>query len=310
MVRLPTQNCPDLLADPLPQPSFSSTHYQPARQSEQAKFWRDPALQNLELLRATYVTHAFARHTHDSYAIGVIDAGVEEFTYRGSTHRASPNSIVNVHPGEPHNGHAGVPNGWKYRMFYPEVSLLQQALAELTESNCQNVMPYFPSPVIQDEALAGQLRRLHRSLETAETRLERDSRFLWTFAQLVLRHAEQRPWIKPVQTEDRAVQQALDYLAAHYAQAISLDQLAGVAQLKPLRLLRLFQRSVGLPPHAYLVQMRVMRAKQLLAQGKPIAQVAYDTGFTDQSHLHRHFKRAVGITPGQYAAGCGEVKRV
>jgi AraC-like DNA-binding protein len=297
MVRLSIQNSANLLVNPLPPV--------PAGPAEQAKFWRDPALQNIELLRATYVTHSFARHTHDSYAIGVIDAGVEEFSYRGTVHRAIPNCIVNVHPGEPHNGHAGIPDGWKYRMFYPEVALLQQAWVELTETDCQTTMPYFPSPVIQDEALAGQLRRLHKSLEIAETRLERDSRFLWTFSQLVLRHAEQRPWIKPALTEAGAVQQALDYLNAYYAQPISLDQLATIAQIKPLRLLRVFQRSVGLPPHAYLVQLRVTRAKQLLAQGQPIAQVAYATGFTDQSHLNRHFKRAMGVTPGQYAAGCG-----
>jgi AraC-like DNA-binding protein len=53
-----------------------------------------------------------------------------------------------------------------------------------------------------------------------------------------------------------------------------------------------------------LIQMRVFRAKQLLAAGVPIAQAAFDTGFTDQSHLNRHFKRLVGITPGQYALGC------
>lgn len=57
------------------------------RSQETAKFWHDPTLQNLEMLRATYVTHTFSRHTHDGYAIGVIEAGVEEFTYRGAVHQ-------------------------------------------------------------------------------------------------------------------------------------------------------------------------------------------------------------------------------
>lgn len=112
--------------------------------SEQTLFWRDPALKNIELLRATYVTHSFARHTHDSFAIGVIDSGVEEFTYRGATHRALPNNIVIVQPGEVHNGHAGAPGGWQYRMFYPDVALLQQALTELDPSF--HHIPFFPIP--------------------------------------------------------------------------------------------------------------------------------------------------------------------
>lgn len=262
---------------------------------EQTKFWRDPALR-MELLRATYITHSFARHMHEGYAIGVIDAGIEEFTYQGALHQAAANQIVIVHPGEVHTGHAGGPDGWKYRMFYPAAALLQ---GELSRS-----MPYFPQPVVRDRALAEALRRLHLALESAESRLECDSQFLWTFAQLVARHAEQPPAPVRVGMENRAVQQALDYLNAHAADSVSLADLASVAQLKPLRLLRLFQRAVGLPPHCYLMQLRVERAKTLLASGLPIVQVALDSGFADQSHLNRQFKRRVGVTPGQYRQGC------
>jgi AraC-like DNA-binding protein len=62
-----------------------------------------------------------------------------------------------------------------------------------------------------------------------------------------------------------------------------------------------FTKQVGLPPHVYLNQVRVNRAKQLLADGQPIALVAYETGFADQSHLTRHFKRLFGLTLGQYS---------
>lgn len=270
---------------------------------EQTKFWRDSSLGDVELLRATYVTHSFSRHTHDCYAIGVIDAGVEEFSYRGMIHRAGANQVVVVHPGEVHTGHAGVPSGWKYRMFYPEVALLQHATQELNQT--MTSMPYFPNPVIADSELAEQMRRLHRVLEKGDSRLEQDSRFLWTFAQLIVRHADCRSGVVASRrTGCLSLQPILDYLHAHHAEPISLEQLANLANLKPLRFLRLFQREMGLPPHAYLLQVRVERAKQLLAVGVPIAQVAFDTGFSDQSHLHRHFKRWVGITPRQYALGC------
>ncbi len=265
------------------------------RPSEQTKFWRDPTLQ-MDLLRATYITHSFTRHTHEGYAIGVIDAGVEEFAYQGATHQAAANHIVIVHPGEVHTGHAGVPDGWKYRMFYPAVSLLQ---GELSRS-----VPYFPQPVIQDQGLAAELRYLHLALEAAESQLEAEARFLLSFSKLLARYAEYRPCMVSSSIENLAVRQALDYLNAHYTHAVSLNDLADLAQLKPLRFLRMFQRAMGLPPHSYLVQLRVERAKALLAQGSPIAQTAFDTGFTDQSHLNRHFKRLVGVTPGQYRQGC------
>lgn len=276
-------------------------------QVEQAKFWRDPALGNTEMLRATYVTHSFARHTHEGYAIGVIEAGVEAFAYRGANYQAPAGSIVIVHPGEVHTGHAGVPTGWTYRMLYPDVPLLQNALAELREGSLpegEQGIPFFANPVIQDAQLAAQLHRSHMALETSDSPLERESCLLWTLTQLIARHADRRPLLTPLSQEQSVVQQVRGYLHDHYASTVSLEQLAGVVHLKPLRLLRVFQRAVGLPPHKYLVQVRVVRAKGLLSAGMPIAQVAHDTGFSDQSHLNRHFKRLVGVTPGQYAAGC------
>jgi len=273
-----------------------------ATKAEQVKFWRDPALGNTEMLRATYVTHAFARHTHEGYAIGVIEAGVEAFAYRGANYQAPAGSIVIIHPGEVHTGQAGIPSGWAYRMLYPEVSLLQTALAEVKEGT--KGMPFFPHPVIQDMQLATQLRRSHLSLETSDLPLERESRFLWILAQLITHYAECRPLITPLGQEQTAVQQIREYLQTHYAASVSLEQLSQIAQLKPLRLLRVFQREVGMPPHTYLIQVRVARAKGLLSLGMPIAEVAYETGFTDQSHLNRHFKRYLGITPGQYVSGC------
>lgn len=283
--------------------SNSSRTLNAAHSEERAKFWRDPALNNLEMLRATYVTHTFSRHTHEGYAIGVIEAGVEEFTYQGAAHSAPAGSVVIIHPGEVHTGNAGTPAGWTYRMLYPEVTLVQKATSELVGQR-QMQLPYFPNPVIQDQQLAAQLRHLHIAMENSTFPLERESRFLWTLAQMVMRYADDRPYLAPVGQEHSVVQRIQDYLRANYADTISLEQLAYIANLKPLRLLRVFRKEVGLPPHAYLVQVRVTRAKVLLSMAVPIAQVAADTGFTDQSHLTRHFKRLVGVTPRQYALGC------
>jgi AraC-like DNA-binding protein len=254
------------------------------------------------MLKARYFTHSFARHTHEGYAIGVIESGVEEFSYRGALHRAPAGSVVVIHPGEVHTGHAGVESGWSYRMLYPSVECVQQAIAGGLGS-CERV-PYFGEPIIHDPELAAALRHMHFTLETATSRLEQESRFLWMLNHLVVRHADSRPFFPPTGRDAQAVQQVREYLHAHVANPVSLADLAHLTGLKPLRVLRLFQKQMGLPPHAYLIQVRVQHAKQLLQTGLAIAQVAADTGFTDQSHLNRHFKRLVGVTPGQYGAGC------
>ncbi|MEW5961668.1 MAG: AraC family transcriptional regulator, partial [Chloroflexota bacterium] len=152
---------------------------------------------------------------------------------------------------------------------------------------------------------------LHRLLEHSHTpRLEQESRFLEALAQMIVRHADDRPRLRPVGREHESVKRARDYIETHYADDVSLDRLAGVAYLSPFHLIRVFSHEVGIPPHTYLTQVRVQRAKSLLTQGWPIARVAAETGFVDQSHLSRHFKRNIGVTPGQYRNFCSSQRHI
>ncbi len=267
-------------------------------EKESTKYWRDRDLGNLELLRATFVTHAFSRHVHDEFAIGVIERGAEQFEYRRAQHIAPTGSIVMINPGEPHTGQAVTQGGWTYRMLYPEPGLLQEAASQM--AGRRQGMPFFREPVVRDEQLGQMMLKLHHDLETASTKLERESRLLVVLTQLVARYAEDRPVLAGIGREDRSVRQVRDYLETHYAENPMLEELARVANLSPFHLLRVFRQQFGLPPHAYLNQLRIGQAKTLLTQGYSISEVALETGFVDQSHLTRQFKRIVGVTPGQY----------
>jgi AraC-like DNA-binding protein len=269
------------------------------RSQEQAVFWRAPEFGDLELLRASYRTHTFVRHAHDGFAIGVIERGAETFEYRRQWFVAPAGSVVVINPGEMHTGQAATPQGWSYRMLYPDAALLLQAASEV--GGHTRDVPFFPSPVIDDPPLAQLMLQLHATLEQPSATLEQQSRFVWTLAHLIARHADDRPRVLPAGKEHHAVQRVRAYLEAHYAHNVSLDQLAALINVSPFHLVHVFRDAIGLPPHAYLTQVRLRHAKRLLAAGLPIVQVAAETGFTDQSHLTRHFKHLVGVTPGQYA---------
>lgn len=266
-------------------------------------FWRDPALHNLELLHAHYVTHSFAPHSHEGFAIGAIERGAERFAYRHANHVAPAGSVVVINPGEIHTGAALLPDGWSYRMLYPDARILQIVASDMVGR--PHDIPFFAEPVLDDPDLATAIIQAHAVLAASTTPLERESRLLTMLAHLIARHADARPlhaaWqrVQPAPTAWRV----RDYLAEHYAEAVTLDELATLVGLSPFHLLRTFSAAVGMPPHAYLTQVRVTRSKALLAAGLPIAEVASLTGFVDQSHLTRHFKRIVGVAPGQYVRG-------
>jgi len=270
----------------------------PEARRENVKFWRARDLGDLELLRASYVTHSFSPHIHEGYAVGVIERGVEVFEYRRATHAAVSGNVVVINPGEVHTGRRGSDEGWTYRMLYPDVALLRDAAGEVAGRFAD--VPFFPEPVVQDRYLAGLILELHKALEQPASKIERESRLLLAFAQLIGRHADSRPVQKPVGREKLAVRRVRDYLETRYSENVSIKELAAAANLSPFHLIRVFRNETGLPPHAYLNQVRVARAKKLLSSGFSIADTACRTGFADQSHLTKHFKRITGCTPGQY----------
>ncbi len=80
----------------------------------------------------------------------------------------------------------------------------------------------------------------------------------------------------------------------------TLTALARLVNLSPYQLLRAFMREYGLPPHAWLIQRRVREARRMIDRGVSVVDAAASSGFADQSHLNRHFKRILGFTPGRY----------
>lgn len=269
---------------------------QPPSRLERARLWRDTALGDLDLLSARYITHRFAPHFHEGYAIGVIEQGAETFHYRGGTEVAPAGHIVIVNPGEVHTGSAVAENGWTYRMMYPSCELIAGITREIVGH--ERGLPFFSQAVVHDPELAGRLARAHRAIEGSPHLLDRESALLLTLADLIQRHADMPIRPAPLLDLPQTVAHARDLLSADLAADLSLTDLAESASLSRYHLVRLFRRHVGLPPHAYRTQLRVHRARALLAQGMGIAEAAQAVGFADQSHLNRHFKRVYGVAPG------------
>ncbi len=268
-------------------------------QDETVKFWRDCQLDDLELLRATYTTHTFSPHAHEGFAIGVVQRGATATSYRHAHYDIPAGTIVVINPGELHTGQAAADEGWTYRMFYPNADQLRRIASDYTDH--RHDVPFFSSPVIDDEDLADLLLEAHLTLEDETSSVvRRESVFHWAMAQLIARHADDPPTGGVIKIDRNCVIKIQDYIRAKYAEPVSLDELAALVGLAPCYLIRLFSKAVGMPPHAYLTLTRIKQAKQLLAQGVPIADAALQTGFTDQSHMTKRFKRVFGITPGQY----------
>jgi AraC-like DNA-binding protein len=261
--------------------------------------WRRacPAGQALDLLHAR-VTEPYAPHVHEEYAVGACTAGREVIRYRGTLHYAGPGSVVVLEPGEAHTGGPADPPDFTYRVMYPAEALL----AEGRLAQGARRMPRFREPVIADPGLAAELRRLHAALGAGllETEpLQAESRLSWLLGELVRRHASPSRDVE-VPEAGRVARLVMAQLADRLVCPPALAEIAAGTGLSRYQLVRSFRTEVGMPPYAWLAQHRVSAARALLERGCRPAEAAALTGFADQAHLTRWFRRVVGVTPGLY----------
>lgn len=247
---------------------------------------------SVELMRASYRTQSFPRHSHEFFTVGVVVRGAGTLWCRGMNHLAQPNDVVIIPPGEVHTGGLG-----------PGADVLSYValhVAPETIARCVGSTPDFAAIVVNDRAVADQLRRAESATRARGEDAEEALSLALSLA--VERHAvgtrpRQTPFVEPELV--RRTRELLED-SYHNNAETSLDAVAVQMGVSSFHLVRTFTRAVGLSPHQYLVQVRVRRACALLARGVSCSFVAAMTGFADQSHLTTQFKRYVGMTPATY----------
>jgi AraC-like DNA-binding protein len=249
-------------------------------------------------MHAHWVHHAFPKHFHDCYTIGINDAGTGFFECRHDINQAWPGRLNLIAPGETHTGQVSGGRHWIYRDFYISV----ECMSELTVHLDMPGVPAFRSASVHDPDLASRFQHVFDAMSAIpETQLEQDYLLLHVIRRLFLRHAErQSTRTVTLQDDRRGVKRVREFVHAHYCEEMTTSRLAAVAGWSPYHLIRAFRRETGVTPHAYQNILRVSEAQKRLRGGGEIVQVAIECGFYDQSHMTRLFRRLLGATPGQY----------
>lgn len=258
------------------------------------QFIRNEQFCSVELRYSHYRQQAFAKHTHDTFSIGVVMEGQTEFFCHNQMKFIQGGEIALINPGEVHACNPQAGSALTYTMLYIEPKLMKDVAAAI-------VLPEFTHSIVRDKTLFRRLLALNMSLVNGQDNLEIQTSVYETLVTIIQRYGNIRPkQSTPLPAANRLIENGRSFLIDHLYQNISLDELAAHTGLSPYHFLREFRKQYGLPPHAYQLQQRINSAKRLLAQGNPIAHVAVDVGFADQSHFTRKFKSLVGATPRQY----------
>jgi AraC-like DNA-binding protein len=262
--------------------------------------WRGEAIVLERYDCATRARRASERHSHEEYQLGLSSTEHASYRYRGARHQVAPGTLSVIHTGEAHETyeHQAIAEPVVYDISYVAPSLLQRIASELAGRHVPP--PYFPSVVIADERGVALFKRVFAALRHG-MKLDVDATLEAACSDLVLRFSEIPPNHRAFTPSRPAIRRVADYLRECYAENRSLKELADMAGLGVSHFCAVFHSEYGLPPHQFRLQVRIERAKQLLFAGLSIADVALQTGFSQQSHFGRHFKRLVGVSPGSCA---------
>ena len=250
---------------------------------------RSTALAGLTLVAADSARR-FDRHTHALHGIGVIDAGGQHSASGRGPVQALRGEVITVNPGEVHDGIPMQGQNRRWRMVHLDVALWdsERSAVEWTR------------PVLSDARVAALVGAVFACAAAGADALAVEERLA-----LLLHHAPStlgRTAPRPARADcGRALAQARERLAQALVPP-SLAEMAREAAMSRTQFLRAFAAAFGLPPHAWAQQQRLARAEALLARGAVLADAAAASGFADQSHMTRAFRRFRGYTLGQYAA--------
>jgi len=249
--------------------------------------WRPGLTGVVEVLHAHFTDHAYPMHAHDSWTLLLVDDGAVRYDLDKHERGAFGDLVTLLPPRVPHNGCSTSPRGFRKRVLYLDA---EQLPADL-------VGPSVDASAMPDPGLRRMVSELHRDLQTPGEDLAAEGRLAEITERLRARLGS--PSV-PAKLDGAAAYRLRDLLEDRIVDGLSLREAAGLLHFHPAYLVRAFGREFGMSPHQYVISRRVDLARRLILRGQPLWSAAVSSGFYDQPHLIRHFKRILGVSPAAF----------
>jgi AraC-like DNA-binding protein len=262
----------------------------------QSAVWHYPNAGEAFFTKTQYSHHHFQPHFHTHYVFFCVARGINEGSFNKKRYTVTPDDFLIIHPGEIHSGNSFSNRSLTYYSFCPTEKFLLSAL----QSMPVKALPSF-SPVMHHANLISQkfITLVKNSTEQEDEFLLEQSLadFLGT---LVERTCKNTMIDNPENIYREKISKAKKFIEDNYINDFSLAELSCYTGLSPYHLLRSFKTVIGLTPYAYLYNYRIEMAKRKIDKKISLTELAHYSGFYDQSHFIRHFKKINGIAPSAF----------
>lgn len=252
--------------------------------------WKPPVDGVREVFHARFREHAYPRHTHDVWTLFVVDDGAIRYDLDRHTRAADPPMVSLLPPHVVHDGRPATEGGFRKRVLYLETSVLPERLVGAAVDR----------PMIEDPGLRTEVSAVHDALSCADDLLEAETRLAVVLERIRAWLGDVPRRIEPAPTD--VVEGLRAYLDRHLFEPVTMAGAAAELGAGAAHLARSFASAFGIAPHAYVLGRRLEAARDRILRGQALADVAIETGFVDQAHLTRRFRRHLGTTPGRFRA--------
>ncbi|MFL1411238.1 AraC family transcriptional regulator [Acinetobacter baumannii] len=264
------------------------------------EFWQDRRMPYVETRRSCFGRTCYKSHSHPTFSIGAIDEGNSVFQSSfGTAQKISAGTLVIVPAHVEHSCNPMPNQAWSYQMLHLDLAWLNQLYSEFQEQGLDLHIPQHKPLIIKEESLYEAFTEMNETLFDAQKLIfEKEQSLLHCLIHLLLPHFILEEIQKP-QYLYKDFLKLIDVISSSEA-FISLEELAQRVGLSRYAIIRLFKANVGLTPHVFQINLKINQAREQLKQGVPLAELAVNLGFSDQSHFHKAFKAHTGVTPRQF----------
>lgn len=258
------------------------------------KIWRMQHLQGIDFLTAHNLSASrTAYHMHHGFTISLVEEGVLPICFLEFTLELKPGDFLMLGPDVVHSFNYSliVPNCCYRTVFlkdgYLSPELKKKIAGETSTISCfSNSLLWNEYLNVQRGVEAGSQLDVSNIIKSSENLLSRMPDFA----------------LSRMEVKSSHILTVKEYLKKNFTSVPNIEELAEIAHISPFYLMHLFKEELGISPHAYINQLRVNKAKEMIEEGFPLLQITYELGFTDQSHFSKTFLKITGVNPVYYGA--------
>lgn len=233
----------------------------------------------------------FDMHFHNTYSIGITHKGLYKSKNKNNTFTFYANSTrVN----NPYELHGGLSQDWFNHYFYPSIDLMSEIYFEIFD---EKKIPIFEKHIIDDFTLYSKLKNVFKSIIYKQHYIVLETHCIDALAYLIKNYTSVGKDLDSNFNNNEVISKSIEFINDTLYNSPTLDELSKNIGLSKYHFIRIFKEETGLTPHQYIINKKVENARALIEKGYSIVDASLESGFNDQSHFNRNFKRIYDFSP-------------